>query len=192
MTVQIYEYRPEKNVLFYATFGLIGRTQSADFSASQTSFTLSGYYDDSQAGTPFSFTPAASIAEIGTGGTGLYGIKMQAAEMNHTLVMLKIENANVYDTLLVFRPIDVAAENNRMADFFYRRSTVNVEASAHTGLDALSYQSGYGLVATAAHRWYPSGGNLIFTKADGVTTLATRPAGTDGNAIQLTSMGVAT
>lgn len=192
MSIQIYRYEPKKNEAFYAIFGLISRTVATDFLGSETAFVVLARYDDNNAGTPVALTLTNSIAAVSPATAGLYGLKFTASEMDHTLIVVKIENTNAYDVLLEIRPYDAVAEYNRMADHFHRRSTANVEASTATGLDALSYKSHYGAVASIAHRWYPSGSNLIITKADDTTTLATRPAATDGNALPLTGIGAAT
>lgn len=192
MSIQIYRYEPEKNKDFYAVFGLIGRTTAADFLGSETTFVILARYDDNNAGTPVAVTLTNSVAAVSPATAGLYGLKFTAAEMNHTLILVKIENTNAYDVLLELRPYDAVTQYNRMADHFHRRTTANIEASTATGLDALSYKSNYGAVASIAHRWYPSGSNLIITKADDTTTLATRPAATDGNALPLTGIGAAT
>lgn len=192
MSIQVYRFTPKKNEPFYAMFGVIGRTTATDFLGSETTFVTLARYDDNDAGAPVALTLTNSVVGVTPITAGLYGLKFTAAEMNHTLIVVKIENTNAFDVLLEIRPYDAVAEYNRMADHFHRRSTANVEASTAAGLDALSYKSNYGAVASVQHRWYPSGSSLIFTRSDDATTLATRPVSTDGNALPLTGIGAAT
>lgn len=197
--------KPKRNTSYYLT---MARVDAARNFVSGETLTTQAYFKDA-AGAWTSFTPANAWAEIGT--TGIHGLTLTAAEMNHDSVLVKIRSANatdnfvridldnyvvddiwsnVYNTYIAVSSSGVSLSSVTMADIAdttLKRNLVNVEASS-VG-DALSFQSLYGLSAGYTCKRGVSGSNWVTYRTNGSTVLGSQPVTTSVTAAPITGVG---
>jgi len=133
----------KKNSAFELTFPMVDSTTPASFKTGLSPVDTAYYKDGAGAWTTLAITDTA--AEIGT--TGIYGISLTAAEMNHDWVNIKFTASGAADTLITFKmftdPITIwhvaktGSDNNNGHSYEYAKLTIGAAVTASASGDKI-------------------------------------------------------
>lgn len=163
-------------------------TNPGVFNASAAVVTASAFYVDTFTGNAVNI-PLLSNSPFHVQG-GMYGLRFSATETRHKCVCVKITATGMMDQMLILYPVDVAAEENRRADYIRRRNTTNVLAAAHRGIDAKAFRSLEGLICRWVNKYYvdQATNQLVLTEPDDLSIIGRQSLTADPSAVPVVAV----